>query len=146
MITKSWRKEFENKTNLFVVPIKHFLHARYRNCTSETRNRTPQNELLYSSPRKNKLRRLSHREKQQNNNNNNKDTTMKKRNETTSLRRIQIVLHMTRGAKIGWKREIRENSFKTSEKVCFEWNGDGASERESAREVRRDLTRVSVRI
>jgi len=41
-------------TNLFVVPIKHFLHARHRNCTSETRNRTPENELLYSSPSKKK--------------------------------------------------------------------------------------------
>lgn len=82
-------------TNLFVVPIKHFLHARHRNCTSETRNRTPQNELLYSSPRKNKLRRLSHREKQQNNK---KDATMKRNDDVAD---DSVVLHMTRGAKIG---------------------------------------------
>lgn len=59
------------------------------------------------------------------------------------------MLHMTRRAKRVGKREIRENSLKASEKVCVCVLRETATERcerERAREVRRELTRVSVRI
>jgi len=98
-------------TNLFVVPIKHFLHARHRNCTSETRNRTPENELLYSSPRKKKLRRFSHRERVS------RTTATPPWNETTSLRRTSSCFTW-RAARREWEREKLERTVWRLQRKC----------------------------